>query len=76
MRKALLITGISLIIIGAISLVFGFFYLRAYNAINDYKSELLAGLALKAKIFLGSGGVVSAAGIVCLLIRATRRRQY
>lgn len=69
MKKALLIIGIILIVLGVLSLLIGGFYGYARFHTMDGSFELYEMQRKMMFIFLSAGVVFLAAGIVCLVVR-------
>ena len=69
MKTALLIIGIAVIVAAVLSALFAALNLSGYRNLMDGSSEQYARLHRRAIVFFVAGGVLAAAGIVCLIIR-------
>lgn len=72
MKKALLIVGIVLIVIGALALLFAALNLYMYYSVLDGSSALYARLQQRATVFFIAGGILAALGTAGLCVRAKR----
>jgi hypothetical protein len=69
MRKALLIIGIIVLVLGTLSVLFSILCRIAYNGILDGSSSMYASLRFDMKLFLVLGIILLAGGTVCLIVR-------
>lgn len=69
MKKALLIIGIILIVIGALSLLIGGFFGYVSNHTMDGSAGLYQKQRMTMIILLASGVVALVVGILCLVLR-------
>ena len=69
MRKALLIIGIIVLVLGNLSVLFSLLCRLAYYGTLDGSSSMYASLRFDMKFFLVLGIILCVAGTACLIIR-------
>ena len=69
MKKALLILGIVMTVIGVLSLIFGAFSFWAYHSVLDGSPSMYQRLKGRAMIFTAAGAVLLTIGVLLLVIR-------
>ncbi|MCQ2503071.1 MAG: hypothetical protein MJ084_04945 [Saccharofermentans sp.] len=69
MRKALLIAGIVLVVLGVIALLLAAFFLWMHNSVLDGSNTLYQRLATQRNVSFVIGMVLSVIGIICFIVR-------
>ena len=69
MKKALLIIGIIVLVLGVISLLLALFFRWAFTGVLDGSQNLYQTLKFRMYAFLIAGIILSVIGTVCLIVR-------
>ena len=69
MKKALLIIGIIVLVLGVISLLLSLFFRWAYMGVLDGSQNMYQTLKFRMLAFLTAGILLSVIGAVCLIVR-------